>query len=525
MITTPPSNQTVVAGTSATFSATVTGTTPIAYQWQFDGANISGATNMSLTVTNAVLANVGSYLIVATSLYGSATSSAAVLSVDESTVQVVSTSASGAGAVVVSIDLNAVGTEIGVDCTLEFDPALLTFTGATLGSGAASGDLLVNSNYVSSGNLGLEVALFSSTFSVGTNDILDVTFQTAIVTNATTTTLTFGDPPSDEVFDSQAQALPAVFLPGEIVISPTKLEGDVSPRPNGDERFEITDWIQEGRFVAGLDTVSNGTEFQRADCAPRDTLGDGQITVADWVQVGRYAVGLDPLTAAGGPTSPGTTSAASLHPIKTDLSRSITLVPLSQGTLSDSVAVELVAQGDENALSFSVTFDPALVHFTSASLGSGASGAALIQNTTLAGSGNLGFVVGLFPPATFAAGTQQLVRLNFASVSYSNNAALAFGASPVPQGLADSSANVLPANFQNATLAVGGSNWPTLAIGQVGNNLTLSWPSSAAMLGLQVASSPAGPWSNATVTTITNGASLVVTYPVSTNTEFFRLKH
>jgi hypothetical protein len=497
----------------------------LSYQWQFDGASIAGATNATLTLNNLQGSEAGSYSVIVTSLGGSVTSSNATLT-PQSAIQVVSTNVAGGGTVVVSIDLNAVGTETALGFSLNFDPSVLTYSGVVLGSGAAGNALALNDTQAASGVLGLGVDLFSGAFSPGTNDVLDVTFQATVVTNATTTTLTFGNLPTEElVVGAQTQTLPAVFLPGVLVISPAALEGDVSPRPSGNEIVNIADWVQEARFVAGLDTVSNGTEFQRADCAPRDTLGDGQITVADWVQVGRYAVGLDPLTAAGGPTSPGTTSAASLHPIKTDLSRSITLVPLSQGTLSDSVAVELVAQGDENALSFSVTFDPALVHFTSASLGSGASGAALIQNTTLAGSGNLGFVVGLFPPATFAAGTQQLVRLNFASVSYSNNAALAFSASPVPQGLADSSANVLPANFQNATLTVGGSNWPTLSIGQVGSNLTLSWPSSAAMLGLQVASSPAGPWSNATVTTITNGSSLVVSYPLSTNTEFFRLKY
>jgi hypothetical protein len=59
-----------------------------------------------------------------------------------------------------------------------------------------------------------------------------------------------------------------------------------------------------GRFVAGLDTPNPGSEFQQADSAPRSTFGDGVITIADWVQCGRYAAGLDPATAAGGPTGP-----------------------------------------------------------------------------------------------------------------------------------------------------------------------------------------------------------------------------
>jgi len=53
-----------------------------------------------------------------------------------------------------------------------------------------------------------------------------------------------------------------------------------------------------------LDTPANGGEFQRADCAPRATLGNGLITVSDYVQAGRYAAGLDDLVPAGGPTAP-----------------------------------------------------------------------------------------------------------------------------------------------------------------------------------------------------------------------------
>jgi hypothetical protein len=166
-----------------------------------------------------------------------------------------------------------------------------------------------------------------------------------------------------------------------------------------------------------------------------------------------------------------------------------------------------------------------MVLFANASLGSGATGAALVQNTNLAGSGNVGFLVGLVPPATFAAGTQQLVLLHFTSVVYSNNAALAFGDTPVAQGLADANANILSANFQNATLAVGGATWPALAISQLGSNVVLSWPSTATALGLQAASALGTDWSNFLATPASIGSSLVVTSSISTNSEFFRLKY
>src|SRR6185503_19367160 len=92
---------------------------------------------------------------------------------------------------------------------------------------------------------------------------------------------------------------------GNFTISPSgqALEGDVSPRPGGNGVVSLADYVQIGRFAAGLDTVTVGSEFQKADCAPRSTLGDGVVSLADWVQAGRWAAGLDlPVPAAGGPT-------------------------------------------------------------------------------------------------------------------------------------------------------------------------------------------------------------------------------
>jgi subtilase family serine protease len=82
-----PSSRTVTNGTSVTFSATAAGQAPLSYQWLFNGTNlpaggnISGTTSNVLSVTAATADNSGSYSLVATNNYGSATSSVAVLSV------------------------------------------------------------------------------------------------------------------------------------------------------------------------------------------------------------------------------------------------------------------------------------------------------------------------------------------------------------------------------------------------------------------------------------------------------------
>jgi hypothetical protein len=157
-------------------------------------------------------------------------------------------------------------------------------------------------------------------------------------------------------------------------------------------------------------------------------------------------------------------------------------------------------------------------------LGSGATGAVLIENTNSALNGSVGFVIGKEPPATFAAGALQLLTLQFAPVLYSNNAVLYFSSSPVSAQLVDSNANKVPTIFQNSPLAVGGTVWPIMSITQAGNTLGLSWPSSAAGLNLMSAQSLSGPWMSALEAMVTNGDVISTSIQVSTNQAFYRLQ-
>src|SRR5207244_9153590 len=58
-ITTQPNNQTVVAGQAATFMVVASGTAPMSYQWQKNGANIVGATSSSYTTPRSEERRVG----------------------------------------------------------------------------------------------------------------------------------------------------------------------------------------------------------------------------------------------------------------------------------------------------------------------------------------------------------------------------------------------------------------------------------------------------------------------------------
>jgi len=86
-LTTQPTNQTVTAGQAATFSVVATGTAPLSYQWQKNGASIAGATSSSYTTSATTAADSGSsFKAVVSNSAGTATSNAAVLTVNRATV-------------------------------------------------------------------------------------------------------------------------------------------------------------------------------------------------------------------------------------------------------------------------------------------------------------------------------------------------------------------------------------------------------------------------------------------------------
>ncbi len=70
-----------MAGQSASFAVAVGGTSPLGYQWQFNGNGIPGATNSSITLSPAQDTNYGFYSVLVTNVAGGRTSSNALLAV------------------------------------------------------------------------------------------------------------------------------------------------------------------------------------------------------------------------------------------------------------------------------------------------------------------------------------------------------------------------------------------------------------------------------------------------------------
>jgi trimeric autotransporter adhesin len=73
----------LIAGRAASFTVVATGSPTLAYQWQLNGTNLTGATKATLTVSNVQVANTGNYCVRVTNLYGAAVSSAALLALTQ----------------------------------------------------------------------------------------------------------------------------------------------------------------------------------------------------------------------------------------------------------------------------------------------------------------------------------------------------------------------------------------------------------------------------------------------------------
>jgi len=85
-IATQPTAKFVVVGGSATFTVAATGSSGLTYQWKFNGSDISGATSSSYTISSVQASDAGSYTVTITDADGSATSTAANLTINSGVV-------------------------------------------------------------------------------------------------------------------------------------------------------------------------------------------------------------------------------------------------------------------------------------------------------------------------------------------------------------------------------------------------------------------------------------------------------
>lgn len=142
-ITSQPQSQTVVAGGTASFSVSVSGSAPFTYRWRLNGTNLAGAVSSSLSLNNVQPGQAGSYSVVVTNAAGTVTSSSANLTVTcgytlSSNSHALS-SAGGSG----SVDVATAG---GCSWTVDDVPSWITITAGNGGTGDGTVSYTVDEN-------------------------------------------------------------------------------------------------------------------------------------------------------------------------------------------------------------------------------------------------------------------------------------------------------------------------------------------------------------------------------------------
>lgn len=386
--------------------------------------------------------------------------------------KVATNSAAPNSPVTVPISFYSEGNENAAKFSLRFDPALLGSPQVSLGSDASGGTVNVTSSQVALGRIGVQISLPQGQhFNSGSRQIARVTFNIKPTAGATATAVEFGDEPVVRgLTDTGGNSVTGTYAAGNVIVIPG-FEGDVTPRPLGNGTVSTADWVQVGRFASGLDETADGSEFQRADIAPKNTLGDGRLTIADWVLAGRYAAGLETTVAAGGASAPVLTfdefgnsfqkitesAFASVVGDEQQQTRSIRIVPVTFVRGQENTAVvELSSLGNENAVGFTANFDTTQLTFVRATIGTDAQGAALNVNTSQVALGRVGIGIALSSGQTFVTGTRQLVTLTFnvPASSSVNSTTISFGDLPITREVVDATANVLPTNFTAGTITL-----------------------------------------------------------------------
>ncbi len=125
----------------------------------------------------------------------------------------------------------------------------------------------------------------------------------------------------------------------------------------------------------------------------------------------------------------------------------------NQITGTGTASIMLASQGDENALGFSVTFNPAVLRYEDFKAGADTAGATINLNAARAAEGRLGLAIAVAAGSSFRAGGRQLVVLRFTVLAEAASEAIGFGDSPIRREIAGVTAHELTATYHPAAIA------------------------------------------------------------------------
>jgi glucose/arabinose dehydrogenase len=249
-ITQHPANQTRPIGATATFTVSATGAAPLAYQWQKNGGNISGATSASYTTPAVSMSDHGAtYRCVVTNAAGSATSNAATLSVTSNTAPTATIVTPTGGArysAGTTLSFSGTGSDLSdgnlppsaFKWWIDFHHDTHTHPAMPETSGVTSGTYAIPNSGETSSNVWYRVYLtVTDSGGLSTTSSVDVTPNVVTVTLATNPTglrLTL---------DGQPVTAPVSFTS---VVGIVRTFGAVTPQVSGNVTYHFGSWSDNG---------------------------------------------------------------------------------------------------------------------------------------------------------------------------------------------------------------------------------------------------------------------------------------
>jgi glucose/arabinose dehydrogenase len=264
-IVTHPGSQTIAAGQPVTFTVSASGSAPLSYQWQRNGANISGATSTSYTISSVATSDNGAqFRCVVSNAFGSATSNAATLTVTSNTAPAANITSPVAGTLYnagSAINYAGTGTDP-QDGTLppgaftwkvdfHHDTHIHPFIPPT--SGSTSGSFVIPNTGETSASVWYRINLTVTDSSGLTNSVFRDIFP-----RKSTITLQTSPAGLQVTLDGQPRAAP---YSEESVVGMMRTLGVVSPQTVGGVTYEFVSWSDGGAASHTISTPVSYTTY------------------------------------------------------------------------------------------------------------------------------------------------------------------------------------------------------------------------------------------------------------------------
>jgi HYDIN/CFA65/VesB family protein/centrosomal CEP192-like protein/Ig-like domain-containing protein len=381
-ITTQPANQTVAAGQTATFTVVASGTTPLSYQWQKNGASISGATASSYTTPATTTADSGStFAVVVSNTAGTATSSAATLTVNAAAVapaittqpanQTVTAGQTATFTVVASgtTPLSYQWQKNGASISGATASSYTTPATTTADSGSTFRVVVTNTAGTATSNAATltvnpapapAIQVSSTSINFGNDVVGTSTSQSLIVTNTGTATLSISQiSASPSAFSVSGFSLPLSVNAGQqttitVAFVPTavgSVSGSISIVSNAPT--SPTSVSLSGSGIAAIVTLGiNPTSLSYGSVTTGTSSAPQTVTVAN---TGNANVTISSITLSGaGYSMTGGNAPVTLTPSQS-LTLSVVFDPTAAGTANGSISIASNATGSPATVTLSGT--------------------------------------------------------------------------------------------------------------------------------------------------------------------------